>query len=305
MNICVAQLTANMFHYTSEQGVLGIFQKDKIVLQLTKADCMNDVSEGKEIFNYLEKVCKDLLSQKILNEGQYSDILAIKDNFSTTLPVAYFLSGIKKSSIDGEDNEEITDSYTSRFRSCDIYLMSFSKKNDLLPMWNYYATYGKQGYSIHFNGDQLSLLHEKKECYTEIVEVIYKDFQKYDIVKNIILSALSQPDYLTRIQDNLASYQYLFKNEAFEYEQEIRYLVGIPQKTEQKTFDIKFKTKNGSIIPYIELEFDNSRSFIVTGVTIGPFADVDLVQKNLQFYLEHQNHIASINIDTTNIPIRF
>lgn len=48
MKFNVPQMESDIFHYTFEQDILGIFQKDKIVLQFTKADCMNDASEGKE-----------------------------------------------------------------------------------------------------------------------------------------------------------------------------------------------------------------------------------------------------------------
>ena len=308
MNFQFPQMSADIFHYTSENGILGIFQKDNIVLQLTKAYCMNDISEGKEIFDSLKRVCIKLHDTGKLNDERYNAILNTKDNVPETLPVGWFKRNSHQTSLDESNLEkgEPVDSIMMTNKVCDVYLMSFCKCSDLLPMWNYYAAYGQQGYAIHFKRNTLPLLHYSKECYADVVNVIYKDSEKDKIVEEIILRSLPVHDYLKYISDWLSVYRYQFKNSAFEYEQEVRYLVGIPQKPEKETYEIKFKTKKGSIIPYIEIKLDAQKQFTVTGVTIGPFADVELVKKNLQFYLEHQNHyVASINIQTTHIPVRF
>lgn len=308
MNFQFPQMSADIFHYTSENGILGIFQKDKIVLQLTKADCMNDISEGKEIFDSLKRVCTKLHDTGKLDDERYEAILNIKENIPETLPVGWFMRNVDQNSFEGSifEKGEQADGIIMMNKTCDIYLMSFCKKSDLLPMWNYYAAYGQQGYAIHFRRDTLPLLHDSKECYADVVDVIYKDSEKDKIVEEVILSSLPVHDYLKYISDWLSVYRYQFKNSAFEHEQEVRYLVGIPQKPEKETYEIKFKTKKGSIIPYIELKLDAHKQFTVTGVTIGPFADVELVKRNLQFYLDHQNHyFASINIQTTHIPVRF
>lgn len=303
MQFVFPQMEGNIFHYTSEQGIQGIFQKDKIVLQLTSADSMNDFSEGKEIFSYVKKVSDDLLEKGVMSKEQYEKILGITDNHKTTLPVYYFKRNVPY--FTEERKQEYGDSYAISYEQCDIYLMSFCEKGDFLPMWNYYAACGQQGYSVHFNKSALSLLHEEKECYTSIEKVIYKASEKYARLKEEIEGALKYEDYLQRVKDTISLMQYVFKHDAFEYEGETRYIVGIPRNGRKSTFEIKFKTKKGSIVPYIELELDENEAFVVTGVTIGPFADVEMVRRNLEFYLSHQNHIASVNIRTTDIPVRF
>lgn len=129
------QFESDIYHYTSESGVKGILQKEKLVLQMTKADCLNDAAEGKEIFIHLKEVCEQLVKEGKLLQTQANKILDLGNNFEPELPTSYFYK-----------NKEGLDAFTIKYRRCEMYVMSFCEEKDYLPMWNYYGAKESQGY---------------------------------------------------------------------------------------------------------------------------------------------------------------
>lgn len=53
-----------LYHYTSENGILGIFEKDKFTLQISKANSLNDKSDGKDFYKCLDDVCAEMLEER-------------------------------------------------------------------------------------------------------------------------------------------------------------------------------------------------------------------------------------------------
>jgi len=78
-----------IYHYTSSDAVMNILQKDKIVLQLTQADYMNDTTEGNEIYEHLKSACSDLLNEQKISKEQYEKILALQYCYSQEYPTVY------------------------------------------------------------------------------------------------------------------------------------------------------------------------------------------------------------------------
>ncbi len=296
INFHTPQIKEDIYHYTSENGIMGILQKDEVLLWLTKADSLNDRTEGKDIFEHLLIVCKDLLNNKQITQEQYSKIAELKNKSTTTFPVICIES--IKSTIEHKPTKLLEKAYYE----CDIYTMSFCKEKDYLPMWNYYGSSEKQGYCLHFNSENLKDFIEGKVYWTEIKEIIYNDDEKQKLLKKIILESINHDDYLKKISLYIDEYKYFMKNKCFEYEKEVRLLFAVP-KNDNDTFDIKFRVNHGTIIPYIEVPITNILA--ITGITIGPFADMELMKRNLEFYTDSIKSAITTKIEETKIPIRF
>ncbi len=293
INFHTPQIKEDIYHYTSENGIIGILQKDEVLLWLTKADSLNDRTEGKDIFEHLLIVCEDLLYNQQITQEQYYKITKLKNKSTTKSPIMYFSS--KESSS--------TKLLEKAYYECDIYTMSFCKEKDYLPMWNYYGSSETQGYCLHFNSENLKdTIIEDNSYWFEITEIIYNDTEKQKLLEKIILESIDHDDYLERISLDIDTYKYLMKNKCFEYEKEVRLLFAVP-KNDNDTFDIKFRVNHGTIIPYIEVPIKNILA--ITGITIGPFADMELMKRNLEFYTDSIDSAIITNIQETKIPIRF
>ena len=286
-----------LYHYTSEKGITGIFQKNKLVLQLTKTNSLNDKSEGKDIFDELDPICKNYWRYHKMSDELYNKVLSLYQDDTTTLlgKCGYIKPEVR------EIRKKLLDS------TYDTFVMSFSKAQDCLPMWNYYTTAGNQGYAIKF--DLLAL----KNAVTELLpsdkvtfpEIIYESKEKKEIITDAVLKGIGSNSILP-ITDMINEYQYIFKHEAFKYEKEVRMTIKIPTKEIDNCKFIKFRTRNGIIVPYLELELKSNLSEIVYGVTVGPLADETIAEENLQMLLYCNGFkSAARNVSTTDIPIRF
>lgn len=143
---------------------------------------------------------------------------------------------------------------------------------------------------------------EEKEYYAQVDKIIYSDDKKQNILRDCILDSIKHEDCIDRIKSCLSENQYFMKHKCFEYEKERRFLVAIPINSNEKTFEVKFRCAHGNIIPYIEYETEAFEK--ITGITIGPFADVEFTKKNLEYYITQNDQIV-LGIETTDIPIRF
>ncbi len=285
----------HIYHYTSGNGVLGILQKDKIVLQLTKADSVNDTTEGLDIFAHLNEVCGNLLQQGVINQFQHDEIIKLKETPNSELPTSYA----------GESWVILNRQET------DVFVMSFCKDKDSLPMWNYYANYGQQGYCLHFNKKHFEGYVKGFDCHYMFDDVIYSEEDKRHLLETLITNSLKSQDYMLLIADEINLYQYLFKHSAFQYEKETRLIIAVPKETKEPTFNIEFKNSRGYIVPYIEWEitkesYPEKHMFLFDGITISPLANKELENRNMSLFLDKRNYpIASMKIENSQIPIRF
>ena len=65
--------------------------------------------------------------------------------------------------------------------------------------------------------------------------------------------------------------------------------------------DIKYKVKNGVLVPYLELKFDKAA---IEEITVGPLIEQDLAVKNLREFLEQRGY-SDVDIKVSEIPIRY
>ena len=289
-----------LYHYTSENGILGMFKDKNFTLQLSRANSLNDKTEGKDLFICLEEVCKKMLNGKQISQTLYNNIISI---YSGNLSDAAEQTLQSKSTILRRRNK-LSDTTT------DTFIMSFSKKPDCLPMWNYYTHAGTQGYSIQISTNKL--LNCIKKFYSDndiffnnidFCNVIYKNEEKEELLETAI-NEIDDEKNINKFIKKLNDYQYIFKHESFEYEEEVRLIIKIPKNSTTQNKLLNFRTRNGIIVPFIQLDLGKIPNNTVSEIMIGPLSNDAVANENLRMFLEFNGH-SNINIRNSDIPIRF
>ena len=76
-------LIDNIYHYTSASAMEKIIKKDKIVLRFSRADCLNDIMEGRDIQEWYSKVLSQLRANKTISDDFYDLTSDIKPDEKT------------------------------------------------------------------------------------------------------------------------------------------------------------------------------------------------------------------------------
>lgn len=288
--------SSEIFHYTSIRNMPSILldKPNKISLWASQFDCLNDMSEGTVVDGCYQSVCARLHEKSMLSNELYALFSDVKPSRNETFTVT---ENGKSKVYRGE--------YTT-------YIASFSKSNDLLPMWNYYSK-GDMFEGINLgitvtDAILASFLADGKGS-VSICPVIYSKSEQEQIMQDFLLElARKYSDkykYMIRalISMKLTSLKMTFKKECFEHEQEVRIIVNIPNKY-ANILPVKYRATAGYIVPYIELEIDKKA---LTSITLGPFRGTDL-QKKKQIEILHQMLVSNgYNVleNSTNIPVRY
>lgn len=284
-----------LWHYTNVDGLLGIVKHNKLCFWFTRSDCLNDKSEGSHILDLYREKCQKLLkSQKIDNlfYQLISDIAIPEEQF------------IHYPTPPEEDCQcSVTDCVP-----CDAFVCSFSSKEDSIDMWRYYSK-GKGGYGLKCLGVLFEKLkryehskYDKNAMFSCIksYRVIYKNSEKFKILKSIILDAYdlyqktkevgldAKKDIRNFLISVLKELQFKFKHECFESEEEYRFVFYLPKikpkQLDNKMPQIQHRPQDGIIIPYIELEIDSTSC--LNEVLISPNIESSLAIKTTEDYLE-------------------
>lgn len=284
-----------IYHYTSPEGLLGIVA-DNISLRFTRNDCMNDYSEGKEIDDIYRSVCIELFAEKKIDEVFYKRIIDIKPE---NREVFYY---------------KIEGGCRGGRLAYESYICCFSQKKDALPMWNYYVKNSRyQGYNLGLNvkeiQEQLSFDEEYIMSY-HIGPVVYNNDEKKEIIKKIINEAYLAKDSGLQciengIADRLMDLRMIFKNAAFEHEEEVRIIINIPKERREdclsKEVKIYYRNVQGLIAPYIEIKFPKGT---LKEVRIGPLMEDDKAKELLEEWLCGMKY-RDVDVVNSKVPIRF
>lgn len=288
--MCKEVKSNTIYHYTSSDGILGIFDSNKIQFRFTKADNLNDVSEGCDLLNHVKKACIELMNSNEISQMQFNEVI----KFSDKEYIYHFLND----NIDTSSNENEYD-----YPPNDAYVLCFSRKRNCLPMWNYYTNNSSPGYAIGFNRGILLKLFQNSSF--NICPVIYDDVKKINVLKFTITACLENNNF-KRLAWELYNYAYIFKHNAFNYEDEVRVVYFYnPQNTDLP--EICFRSRNGLITPYIQLSFENNCiKDIINDITIGPLGKDYITKYNLCLFFKNKGYNIDPNtITTSDIPIRF
>lgn len=287
-----------IYHYTSPQGLLGILENKQVVFWFSRYDCMNDISEGKNVLEVYNEVCEELTNEKKMDNDFVKAIKDIEID-DRELFITY-----------NEDNEMLN----VKSLLPEKYICCFSKNQDSLPMWNYYTKSGRyEGYNIEVSFFEtqhkgIQNYFGKNYCF-HIYKVIYNEGDKksklrkeieecYEKYKSGFASLNSIKTILMQFLNNCSL---IFKNSSFQHEEEIRAVITIPKEIKERRFEIKYRPVNGYIVPYIEVPFPKE---IIKEITIGPLLK-DKIALNTVIDLLKSRGYDSVEVLNSNIPIRY
>ena len=237
----------NLWHYTSADGLVGIIRNEpdeygNLHFWFTRSDCLNDTSEGNHILRLFSKVCSELLQQKGISQSFYEVIhkAEIPDSQFVNFPIP--------------PREEFVHESVLDCVPCHAFICSFSLKEDSLDMWRYYSKgnggYGLKCYSLLFEKyKEYEYSDYQEEAIFSLIKsykVIYKDSEKLQILKDIIVDAFSAYQNSDQsendknqaakgfIQYALKTFQFQFKHECYSSEQEYRFVFYLPDKKPER-----------------------------------------------------------------------
>ena len=254
----------HLFHYTSLEALINILKTN--TLWATHCKYLNDLMELKDF----ERLYNNLINTENKKFNEYVKI------FKETMFEGIF-----------EKLKEKT------------FIISFSKDNDIIPMWK---SYGKNGIVIEFDTsimvntvrfDEVNILDrnnkiQKISTAKRYGEAMYDDMQINKLFElsfqlNSRLSELNNPDkekelfnVFTEELYNLFYGVYIQKKEKnFNYENEFRMAFSLEDKDIGNVEN--FKVKNNLIIPYIAVEFKHNGKLpnIVFQNTVSPNSELN------------------------------
>lgn len=266
---------SRIYHYTSPDGFLGII-KDDFNFRFTRADCLNDLLEGKQFLEVYETVCNEMVSE----------------NADFKQPNEEFFSKIKM------PNEFLVDTdHGLDFVNIDTYIGSFSLEPDCLPMWNYYLNNNRyEGYCLGICTDSLPL---------HSLQIIYDDEKKKNMIRSVIKKICEFANHegnLTKflgfMRNFLFNCCYIFKPSYFKHEREIRLIYH--NNSISKT-PIDFRIKNGMLMPFIKVKINKNN---LTSVKIAPLVKEEIAKHTTLELLKNYDYE---NVEVTNsiIDIRY
>ncbi len=296
-----------LYHYTSPSGLLGILRRDKCVLWFTKYDSLNDASERIEILSFSKRYCERKIREGVFSEEYAQAIMNVQ--LSDMHGIIYPPTLTDR--IDEEQGMRCIGRAEST--ACDTYLCCFSEDPDSLPMWNYYSKSNDyQGYRIGFLHNYISDISNIGKGYSiHFRRVIYDESEKTEIFDAIFMplydfyregNSADKSAALQQVQTVINNFQYVFKNECFKHEKEVRAILQVPRFLENATalFAVKYRSGHGYIIPYIEFEFAKQA---IMNITVAPLSNSDVAISNLKQMLR-DNHYATC-VCPSKIPIRY
>lgn len=124
------------------------------------------------------------------------------------------------------------------------------------------------------------------ENYDELKKMIFTFYSKTILRKEKVETS---PDALKAV---LTALLYI-KHEGFFEENESRLAVYLANNQKEKNYSIKYRSKHGKLVPYIELFEGERASFLkaVNGVIVGPHPEQDIRIKSLEGF------VRSIGLD--------
>lgn len=283
-----------LYHYTTIEGFKGIYESNSLWISNTKF--MNDSREyiyGRDILlNYIQELEK-----------------------SGHIKTGYHKDFIKYLSKELEQNRQ------------DMFLISLCTEPDLLSQWRGYAQ-GTTGISLGFNmRDLCTLGRDPKEHdysdpgifneYRFPQRVIYDKYtQKKIVVDSIDIALKACEDYYNLtglgktgelcfelLRYDILRWLLLFKDPGFREENEWRIIFD---KRETK---VKFRVRDGVLLPYIEIKAITkdagkvvSDTIPINKIIVGPSRQKDYIIDSINYFLESEG--KNIEVISTEIPYR-
>lgn len=267
-----AKMPERLFHYTSQNGLLGICSSKKI--WATNLLYLNDRHE----FNHATRMAQKILMRALSN----SDYMKLS----------------------------LSESYGSKFMcstpDIGIFVTSFSEIGDLLSQWRGYCG-AESGYSIGFDFSSLAEIAAANKM--KFVRCIYDVEEQQQILKKIIdevleKNALTDEKSADSVGEEIFKAVYLaastFKDKAFEEEREWRLVSEVFSLKDDRT---KFRTAKSTIVPYIDVSlYDAGNCIGINKIIVGPTPEENLGTLAVRNFLSTLG--LSVGISSSRVPFR-
>lgn len=287
-----------LYHYTNAAGLLGILQNGSF--WVSKSNFLNDFSEISYINTVIKIVCKDIFT------NEYELIAGM------ILKMVHF-------------------KYFGRSMNQNLYILSLTENQDSLALWSTYSNFF--GYNIGLDGSDLAQIMSNSQNTTPPGvhgKVIYDKAIQYKIVRDEITETkipllfnkyieskntellLELNNEITSLADVLCEYGVFFKDPLFYQEEEYRivffHLMNMHLSPKLNP-EIKFRDRNGIIIPYIEVPMTNNKGYLpVREIMIGPKNNIDIAEHGINFFIQRLEAKMAMNeviIRRSGIPLRY
>lgn len=297
----------DVWHYTTEEGIMGILKDQKIRLWFTRSDCLNDTSEGEHFYPLFQSACKELKDKKEIDEDFYEKIVNVK------LPDSRLITFDLPSKNKDEVNLNIS---SVKYNA---YICCFSKNANSLDMWRYYGKYNLCFTTYMFNDSPPHKelpLEKTKFAEFQKVKIIYENSEKIDFFKKHLCNGYSlykkDNNDLKEIQGFIKEMfnrvRFVFKHECFESEKEYRVIlynpVEKPEKMVQPLHEVKYRKSNAMTCPYIEFEISDYESeYCLQKVNLSPFTKDSSAVSLMEDYIRKQG-FNNVIVEHSKLPVR-
>jgi hypothetical protein len=261
-----------LYHYTSQQGLLGIVQNK--VLWMSNIRYLSDAAE----FGYAAGLVREVLNQSLRTErGPWNDYYAgILDTLDETLHSAPSVA-------------------------------SFSEEGDLLSQWRAYTPNGL-GFSVGFTYDCLKQLAKSQLC--SIMRCSYEKSEHDAIVRELIGNAgkwIVDSDHDESVQTAVSVFFGSFlwiapalKHPSFHEEREWRLVRPAQPLSVDKP---KFKPGKSMLVPYFEFSLADKGRFSPSRIFVGPTPHMQLSVESTTALLQ-ANEVISCETVSSGVPYR-
>ena len=300
-NCCLTQKT--IYHYTSPLGLLGIVS-DRTKLWFSRYDCLNDKLEGRFVYTVYRDTVNRLLKSNKISEDFCQLVQSFKFN-----SIEFFPCKVEDTTPEGVI--QVVDCMVSlEYQS---YLCCFSTNWDSLPNWNYYSKdVSNRGYNVGFATDELTRAVATQGCYLlEFKKIQYGESVLKKQITELMLAVyqrrqeLGKDGVLHVISSQLFEWLLTTKSDHFKHEQEVRAILKvplmIPAEVKKEKLETRYRTINGYIVPYVELEFNKE---CVSEITLGPLLDLNTALNGVK-QLRDDRGYTHVKINASKIQLRY
>ncbi len=258
-----------LFHYTTFPGLQGICESES--LHATNIHYLNDYSEFKHGLDLASEIISTRRTQDKTSNHSLIDALELQ---------------IKS------------------IRNINIFVASFSAKNDVLSQWRGYSN--GSGASIAFLFESIKEIGFKHAFF--MAKCIYDNSQKKTFIDAAIEDSLQGSNPANLFINKLLLLAAAFKHHSFQEEEEWR-LISLPKNSNVP--EIGFRSKETLLIPFFKINLNIQKHTNPQGkkelgfrqIMIGPSSFPDLSHRSVNILLE-RNNIAWNSIVRSNIPYR-
>lgn len=273
----------SLYHYTSLNSLMGMIETNR--LWMSKGTFLNDSSE----LVYFSGILKTVLEKmEVPDKGELWGV------FTEQLQQAldHFMIEIEESGFE-------------------VYVFSMSQTEDSLALWYNYAK--GDGYNIGFSAEELlgKINHYLMDAGLLHGLVVYSKQEQQTILENLLtesfelISEYREEQVTSVLADHffsmMASCAVFFKDAAFKSEEEYRIAVISRGEVDGK---VKFRARNGVIIPYIEVLFEESLP--ISHITIGPKNNIDIAKSGIEHYVRSKGYnLETISVSKSVAALRY